>query len=223
MKNMPKTTFFNIHHYKTRNMENIAERLAALRKIMAREKLCAVIIPSTDPHSGEYVPQHWEGRKWISGFTGSAGTAVVTMYSAALWTDSRYFIQADNELEGTEFQLMKMKMPGTPSIPEWISQEIFKKERYAGGNSTEVCIDGTVCSAAEAEELAAELRTNGGLTLRTNLDALAEIWLDRPPLPTAQVEVQPAGFAGESAHEKLSRIRKALRSMHADGMVVKRP
>lgn len=220
MKNMPKTTFFNIHHYKTRNMENIAERLAALRKIMAREKLCAVIIPSTDPHSGEYVPQHWEGRKWISGFTGSAGTAVVTMYSAALWTDSRYFIQADNELEGTEFQLMKMKMPGTPSIPEWISQEIFKKERYAGGNSTEVCIDGTVCSAAEAEELAAELRTNGGLTLRTNLDALAEIWLDRPPLPTAQVEVQPAGFAGESAHEKLSRIRKALRSMHADGMVV---
>lgn len=198
----------------------IHERLAALRKIMSREKLCAVIIPSTDPHNGEYVPEHWEGRKWISGFTGSAGTAVITMDSAALWTDSRYFIQANDELEGTGFQLMRMKMPGTPSIPEWISEEILGDNSRHKGSSTEVCIDGTVCSTAAVEELVAELRSHGGLTLRTNLDPLAEIWQNRPSLPTAPVEIQPLAFTGESAAEKLARIRKALRHRHADGMLV---
>lgn len=201
-------------------METIKERLASLRKIMRREKLCAVIIPSTDPHNGEYVPEHWEGRKWISGFSGSAGTAVVTLHSAALWTDSRYFIQAEEELRDTGFLLMRQKMPGTPDIPEWISQEVFKDSTRPADGYTEVCIDGTVCSAAAVEGLIADLRSHGGLTLRTNLDPLAEIWQGRPSLPTAPIEIHPLEFAGERAAEKLARIRKSLRARHADGMLV---
>ena len=201
-------------------METIKERLASLRKIMRREKLCAVIIPSTDPHNGEYVPEHWEGRKWISGFSGSAGTAVVTLHSAALWTDSRYFIQAEEELRDTGFLLMRQKMPGTPDIPEWISQEVFKDSTRPADGSTEVCIDGTVCSAAAVEGLIADLRSHGGLTLRTNLDLLAEIWQGRPSLPTAPIEIHPLEFAGERAADKLARIRKSLRARHADGMLV---
>ena len=201
-------------------METIKERLASLRKIMRREKLCAVIIPSTDPHNGEYVPEHWEGRKWISGFSGSAGTAVVTLHSAALWTDSRYFIQAEEELRDTGFLLMRQKMPGTPDIPEWISQEVFKDSTRPADGSTEVCIDGTVCSAAAVEGLVADLRSHGGLTLRTNLDLLAEIWQGRPSLPTAPIEIHPLEFAGERAADKLARIRKSLRARHADGMLV---
>lgn len=201
-------------------METIKERLASLRKIMRREKLCAVIIPSTDPHNGEYVPEHWEGRKWISGFSGSAGTAVVTLHSAALWTDSRYFIQAEEELRDTGFLLMRQKMPGTPDIPEWISQDVFKDSTRPADGSTEVCIDGTVCSAAAVEGLVADLRSHGGLTLRTNLDPLAEIWQGRPSLPTAPIEIHPLEFAGERAADKLARIRKSLRARHADGMLV---
>lgn len=201
-------------------METIKERLASLRKIMRREKLCAVIIPSTDPHNGEYVPEHWEGRKWISGFSGSAGTAVVTLHSAALWTDSRYFIQAEEELRDTGFLLMRQKMPGTPDIPEWISQEVFKDSTRPADGYTEVCIDGTVCSAAAVEGLIADLRSHGGLTLRTNLDPFAEIWQGRPSLPTAPIEIHPLEFAGERAAEKLARIRKSLRARHADGMLV---
>lgn len=201
-------------------METIKERLASLRKIMRREKLCAVIIPSTDPHNGEYVPEHWEGRKWISGFSGSAGTAVVTLHSAALWTDSRYFIQAEEELRDTGFLLMRQKMPGTPDIPEWISQEVFKDSTRPADGSTEVCIDGAVCSAATVEGLVADLRSHGGLTLRTNLDPLAEIWQGRPSLPTAPIEIHPLEFAGERAADKLARIRKSLRARHADGMLV---
>lgn len=207
-------------HINEKTMETIKERLASLRKIMRREKLCAVIIPSTDPHNGEYVPEHWEGRKWISGFSGSAGTAVVTLHSAALWTDSRYFIQAEEELRDTGFLLMRQKMPGTPDIPEWISREVFKDSTRPADGSTEVCIDGTVCSAAAVEGLVADLRSHGGLTLRTNLDPLAEIWQGRPSLPTAPIEIHPMEFAGERAADKLARIRKSLRARHADGMLV---
>ena len=104
--------------------EYIAQRLEALREVMRRENLDAFIFPSTDPHNSEYVPDRWKGREWISGFNGSAGTAVVTMHSAALWTDSRYFIAAADQLSGTEFQLMKLKIEGTPTISEWLGSEL---------------------------------------------------------------------------------------------------
>ena len=104
--------------------DEVRERLAALREEMRRESLGAFIFPSTDPHCGEYVPDHWKGREWISGFDGSAGTAVVTLDGAALWTDSRYFLAAEEQLDGTEFVLMRERMDGTPTIAGWLGRKL---------------------------------------------------------------------------------------------------
>ena len=190
----------------------INQRLADLREVMKREHLAAFIFPSTDPHQGEYVPDHWKGREFISGFNGSAGTAVVTMSSAALWTDSRYFIAAEDQLKGTEYQLMKLKVEGTPTIAEWIGREC--------GAGAEVAVDGWCSSANEVKALIADLRKQGGITLRTNLDPLRLIWKNRPTIPDNPVEIHPLEYAGESCHEKVVRIRKALREKHADGMLM---
>ena len=191
---------------------NINQRLAALRELMQREHLAAFIFPSTDPHQSEYVADHWKGREWISGFNGSAGTAVVTMTSAALWTDSRYFLAAEEQLKGTEYQLMKLKIEGTPTIAEWIGREC--------GPGAEVAVDGTCSSASAVKELIADLRKQGGITLRITLDPLKLIWPDRPAIPENPVEIYPLEYAGEAAHDKISRIRKALREKHADGMLM---
>ena len=191
---------------------NINQRLSDLREVMRREHLAAFIFPSTDPHQSEYVTDHWKGREWISGFDGSAGTAVVTMTSAALWTDSRYFLAAEAQLKGTEFQLMRLKMEGTPTIAEWIGRTC--------GAGAEVGIDGWCSSASEVKALIADLRQQGGLTLRTNLDPLRQIWQGRPAIPENLVEIYPLDYAGEAAHEKIARIRKALRERHADGMLM---
>ena len=196
---------------------DINQRLKDLREVMRHEHLAAFIFPSTDPHQGEYVPNHWKGREFISGFDGSAGTAVVTMTSAALWTDSRYFIAAEEQLKGTEFQLMKLKMAGTPTIPQWINSQLSTVHSPL---STEVGIDGSCSSASSVKELIADLRKQGGLTLRTNLDPLRQIWPNRPPIPENPVEIYPLEYAGEAAHEKIARIRKALRENHADGMLM---
>lgn len=195
-------------------MNNINQRLASLREVMKREHLAAFIFPSTDAHQSEYVADHWLGRAWISGFNGSAGTAVVTMTSAALWTDSRYFLAAEEQLHGTEFQLMKLRIPGTPSIAEWLGKEL------ADVASPEVGLDGWVNSYAATSSLISDLRKAGGFTVRTNLDPLAEIWKDRPSIPENPVEIQPLEYAGEDATSKIQRIRKALRTYHADGILV---
>lgn len=195
-------------------MNNINQRLASLRKVMKREHLAAFIFPSTDAHQSEYVADHWLGRAWISGFNGSAGTAVVTMTSAALWTDSRYFLSAEEQLKGTEFQLMKLRIPGTPSIAEWLGKEL------ADVASPEVGLDGWVNSYAATSSLISDLRKAGGIMVRTNLDPLAEIWKDRPSIPENPVEIQPLEYAGEDATSKIQRIRKALRTYHADGILV---
>ncbi len=190
----------------------VNQRIEALREVMKREHLAAFIFPSTDPHQGEYVPDHWKGREFISGFNGSAGTAVVTLTSAALWTDSRYFIAAEEQLRGTEFLLMKLKVAGTPTIADWIGKEC--------GAGAEVAVDGMVNSASFVKELIADLRQQGGITLRTNLDPLAQIWKDRPAIPENTVEIYPMKYAGDSCREKIARIRKALREKHADGMLM---
>lgn len=195
-------------------MNNINQRLASLREVMKREHLAAFIFPSTDAHQSEYVADHWLGRAWISGFNGSAGTAVVTMTSAALWTDSRYFLSAEEQLHGTEFQLMKLRIPGTPSIAEWLGKEL------ADVASPEVGLDGWVNSYAATSSLISDLRKAGGITVRTNLDPLVEIWKDRPSIPENPVEIQPLEYAGEDATSKIQRIRKALRTYHADGILV---
>ena len=194
--------------------ETIAQRVAALRQVMREEHLSAVIIPSTDPHNGEYIPARWEARKWISGFDGSAGTAVVTLNSAALWTDSRYFLAAEEQLQGTEYVLMRERMSGTPTIPQWLGREL------ADEKSPEVALDGMCNSAAAVEALVSELRAEGGITLRTNFDPMRRIWHDRPSIPDAPVFIHPMEYAGESAADKLTRIRHALRTVHADGMLV---
>jgi len=190
----------------------VNQRLQDLREVMQREHLAAFIFPSTDPHQSEYVADHWKGREFISGFNGSAGTAVVTMNSAALWTDSRYFLAAEEQLKGTEYQLMKLKIEGTPTIAEWIGKEC--------GPGAEVAIDGTCSSASEVKELIADLRKQGGITIRTNLDPLGLIWKDRPAIPDNLVEIYPMEYAGEATHDKIARIRKALRERHADGMLM---
>lgn len=194
-------------------MNEINQRLESLREVMRREHLSAFIFPSTDAHQSEYVADHWQGRAWISGFNGSAGTAVVTMKSAALWTDSRYFLAAEEQLKGTEFQLMKLKIEGTPTISEWLAQELQ-------GENAEVGLDGMVNSYHETVGLIADLRKSGGITVRTNFDPLELIWTDRPAIPANPVEIQPMEFAGESVTSKISRIRTALRQRHADGMLV---
>lgn len=195
-------------------MKTINERLAALREVMRREHLGAFVFPSTDPHSGEYVPDYWKGREWITGFDGSAGTAVVTMNSAAMWTDSRYFIAAAEQLAGTEFELMKLRMPGTPTIAEWLAGELRES------SNTEVALDGMVNTYNEVNSLKTELRKVGGFTLRTNFDPLKEIWKDRPEIPVDAVKIQPLELAGEETINKLVRIRRALRTLHADGTLL---
>ncbi len=192
----------------------INQRLEALRDVMRRERLDAFIFPSTDPHHGEYVPAHWEGRKWISGFDGSAGTAVVTLHSAALWTDSRYFIAAQEQLHDTEFVLMRERIAGTPTIAEWIADQLQDGEYREAG------VDGMVFSVSDTEALMADLRRLGGITLRTNFDPLSVVWTDRPPVPLHPVNVYPMEYAGETTQSKLARIRRALRQQHADGMLV---
>lgn len=196
-------------------MENvIEERLGRLREVMRREHLAAFVFPSTDPHGSEYVPSRWEGRKWISGFDGSAGLAVVTMDAAALWTDSRYFLAAEEQLRNTEFVLMKERVEGTPTPACWIASQL------QGAASTEIGIDGMSCSTTMAEALIADLRRAGGITVRTNLDVLEEIWTDRPAVPEGEVCVHDIEYAGESRADKLRRIRAALREVHADGMLM---
>lgn len=195
-------------------MNMINQRLESLREVMTREHLAAFIFPSTDAHQSEYVADHWMGRAWISGFDGSAGTAVVTMHSAALWTDSRYFLAAEEQLKGTEFQLMKLKIPGTLSIAEWLGKELQDVD------SPEVGLDGWVNSYSSTSGLIADLRKAGGITVRTNFDPLEEIWKDRPSIPLKPVEIQPMEFAGEDVSSKIKRIRLALRAQHADGMLV---
>ncbi len=190
----------------------IAVRIEALREELRRENLFAFIFPTTDPHNSEYTADHWKGREWISGFSGSAGTAVVTLNSAALWTDSRYFIAAAQQLEGSEFQLMRERIAGTPTIAEWLGRECDP--------GAEVALDGMCSSASTVKELIDDLRKQGGITLRTNFDVLQRIWTNRPAIPTAPIVPQPLEYAGEDVTSKLTRIRQALRQVHTDGMLM---
>ncbi len=182
-----------------------------LRAFLREHQLDAYIFPSTDPHCGEYIPDHWMTREWISGFNGSAGTAVVTLQDAALWTDSRYFLAASEQLEGTPFQLMKLKIPGTPSIAEWLGQ-VLPKNSIVG-------MDGWVNTIADIRGMKEELEFQG-LKLELGNDPAKQLWEDRPALPDDQIEIHPLKFAGETTTSKLSRLRKELLALHAEGTIV---
>jgi Xaa-Pro aminopeptidase len=191
--------------------DSIIERVEALRKYLQKNGLNAFIFPSTDPHQGEYVPEHWMTRQWISGFDGSAGTAVVTLSDTALWTDSRYFIAAEEQLKGTPFQLMKDGLAETPSIAEWLCNQLAEGET--------VGIDGNVFTTAEIEEMESAF-AKAGIKLRTDLDPAETLWTNRPPIPKNKVEIQPLEFAGESAESKIERVRQALREQKDEGLVI---
>ena len=191
--------------------QEIKRRVAALRAFMKEEGISAFITPSTDPHSGEYTPEHWESRKWISGFTGSAGTAVVTLEAGGVWTDSRYFLQAEEQLADTGLVLFKDRMPETPSITEWLGSVLKAGEK--------VGIDGWVTTTTEAEGMAAELK-EFGLELKTVKDPYATLWTDRPAIPTNEIMVMPEQLAGASIANKLTSIREAIAKNHADGILV---
>ena len=184
-----------------RTME-IKSRLAALRQEMKARQLSAFIVPSTDPHSSEYVSEHWETRKWISGFTGSAGTAVITLEDAGLWTDSRYFIQAEEQLEGTGIRLFKDRLPETPSIGEWLGS-ILKEGNKVG-------IDGWVNSHQEAFGLNNELKAKG-LALETMTEDIFDtLWENRPRLPQSPIFILDEARTGASCTAKINRIKEAI-------------
>ncbi len=194
--------------------EEIHQRLTSLREVLKSEGLDAFVFPSTDPHNGEYVPDHWKGREYISGFNGSAGTAVVTQDAAALWTDSRYFLAAEDQLAGTGFVLMKERMEGTPSITEWLGMKLSPIEGAVVG------VDGMVNAADTVAAWQQELRRQGGITVRANFDPLSRIWKERPSLPLSPIVIHPVEYAGESLPAKLKRIRVQLRGMGVCGMLV---
>ena len=192
----------------------INERVGRLRSWMEENGFTAFVFPSSDPHNSEYVADHWKSREWISGFSGSAGTAVVTLEHAALWTDSRYFIAAEKELNGTGFQLMKLRVEGTPSVSEWLASELSTYEKAVVG------LDGNVNSFAEVAAMEQELATKGNITVRTDADPMAELWTDRPAIPDNMVSLHPLEYSGESTSSKVSRVRKHLLDCGADGLLV---
>ncbi len=191
--------------------QDITRRVEALRDYMRRHGLAAFICPSTDPHNGEYVPAHWMTREWISGFNGSAGTAVVTLNSAALWTDSRYFLAAEEQLAGTPYQLMRERMPGTPTIAGWLASTL-----QAGDT---VGIDGWVNSVEVADSLRRELQAHD-ILLDTSHDPAETLWANRPDVPQNPVEIQPLEYAGETTRDKLARIREQMRSLGAEMTII---
>ncbi|MDO4187082.1 MAG: aminopeptidase P family protein [Bacteroidales bacterium] len=195
-------------------MENsiIKLRLLTLRLWMRVNKMQAFIIPSTDPHMSEYVAPHWQSREWISGFTGSAGTVVVTLEEAALWTDSRYFLQAADQLQGTGIQLMKEKLPETPSIENWLM------EKLKAGDT--VGCDGYVFPADEIKRLTTLFRDNEDIEINFQLDPMTEIWTDRPALPSTPALVYPTAYAGKDVTTKLAEIRDRLDQQDFDALFV---
>ena len=195
-------------------IHTINERVERLRSWMKENGISAFVFPSSDPHNSEYVAEHWKSREWISGFSGSAGTAVVTLEHAALWTDSRYFIAAEKELKGTDFQLMKLRVEGTPSVSEWLVRELSNYQKAVVG------VDGNVNSFAEVSSMERELASKGNITVRTDADPMAELWMDRPVIPDNKVSLHPLEYSGESTSSKISRIRKQLADSDADGLLV---
>lgn len=189
----------------------IPSRLTALRTVLKNQGISAFIIPSTDPHLSEYVAPHWHSREWVSGFSGSAGTAVVTLEKAGLWTDSRYFLQAADQLQGTGIDLYKEMLPETPSIAQFLTAELKAGES--------VGIDAAVFSTRGALALSEELAA-AGIALKYIADPMATIWSDRPAIPQDPIVVHPLRYAGKAATEKLSDIRQALAAKGAEALFV---
>ncbi|WP_282348484.1 aminopeptidase P family protein [Pseudomonas sp. PS01301] len=183
----------------------VPERLRATRALMQREGIDALLVPSADPHLSEYLPEHWQARQWLSGFQGSVGTLIVTADFAGLWADSRYWEQAQVELDGSGIQLVKL-MAGQPGPLDWLGSQM-----HAG---TTVAVDGAVMAVAAARQLREKLQHTGA-SLRTDIDLFAEIWPDRPPLPAQAVYAHLPPYAARERAEKLRALREQTRSQGA--------
>lgn len=191
--------------------QTINSRVQQLREWLKPNDMQAFIIPSTDPHLSEYPAPHWKSREWISGFTGSAGTVVVTMNNAGLWTDSRYFLQAAEQLEGTGIALYKEMLPDTPGIPDFLGAQLKPGEV--------VGLDGKMFSATQVEELKAELEKHS-IGIRLCPDPMEEIWKDRPAMPEAPAFIYDIKYAGTSCTEKIATIRKELKKQGVSGVML---
>lgn len=182
-----------------------------LREWMGRHGLDAFIVPTADPHMSEYTADHWQSRKWLTGFTGSAGTAVVTATEAGLWTDSRYFIQAEEQLRGSGCKLYRLKIEGTPTIGEYLRDSL--------GEGSTVGFDGRLFAEAEIEDLKSVLGTKH-ISIMSTPDPMDDIWTDRPEMPAGKAYVLDTRYAGLSAADKIGLIRKAIRSDEGTGIWV---
>lgn len=187
----------------------ITSRVESLRLWMRSHGLAAYIFPSTDPHSGEYVPDHWKVREWISGFNGSAGIAAVTLTRAALWTDSRYWLAAEEQTAGSPFEVVRCsRNTATPEeLLTWI------------GEPGVVGLDAWTNTKQRVEAFQ-QVAAAKGMTLRTDLEPTAELWTDRPPLPESPIEIQPLEYAGETAMSKIGRILEAVKAQGADAAII---
>ena len=189
---------------------NIPEKLIELRRIMDRENIAAYIISGTDPHNSEYLPAPWQQRKWISGFTGSYGTVVVTKNEAGLWTDTRYFIQAEKELDGSGIKLHKLRIPGAVDYPQWLTEVLE--------SGTKVGIDGFCMSVSDVRNLKNALSPKN-ITIQEQIDLLGEMWFDRPALPVEKIIRLDTKYVGESAGERIGKIREFIRDNHGDAIL----
>ena len=190
----------------------IKERLKQLRGLMEKAGMDAYYVPSTDPHQSEYVPDCWQRRRWLSGFTGSAGDLVVTRTSAGLWTDGRYFLQAAEELRGTTIKLFKMGNPGVPTVPQWLAQNVKAGQVFGA--------DPRVLSPAVHDELAAAVASAGGKVKLADSNLVDALWADRPAPSDAPLEALPPAFSGESTAQKLGRVRKEMKAARAEAHVL---
>lgn len=191
--------------------QTIENKLQALRALLKLKNIEAFIIPSTDPHMSEYVAPHWKSREWVSGFTGSAGTVVVTQQSAGLWTDSRYFIQAEQQLAGSEIVLYKEMLAETPSITTWLKQQLKQGDT--------VGIDGTVFSTEEVLRMSAELKQQN-IEIESIADPMQKIWTNRPPMPQDTAFTYSTKYAGKGCDEKMKCIREALKKSNVDALLL---
>lgn len=190
-------------------MVSVNEKLAILRKKMKENKVNAYIIPSSDPHMSEYLPAHWTTRSYFSGFTGSAGTLVVTETESGLWTDGRYFIQAANQLNGSEITLYRMGVKGVPTYREFLTEKLKEGET--------VGFDGKLLPAATVKEMATAF-SEKKLNIKA-VDLIYDIWPDRPAIPASKVFVHGVEYAGYTCKEKLEQVRAELKKQKVDGEI----
>jgi Xaa-Pro aminopeptidase len=182
-------------------------RLAGVRALMQKKRIDALIVPSADPHLGEYVPDHWRAIRWLTGFSGSTATVVITSSFAGLWTDSRYFIQAEDQLKNSGFQLVKLRVPHTPEHIEWLHEKMSKGKTVA--------VDGRLISAGNMRLLEAIL-SPGKVKLNLKADLITPLWKERPPMPDDKAYPLPVKFSGENRISKIKRVRERMAEMHAD-------